>query len=452
MLLIKRLLIVLISLSLWSTSVYSGFDENVSYDGLFKVARDKGFVGVFISFKREKGISAWDLLTGGSKVQQWSEKKEQAIFDELGSEVSLSTVWRPYYGAMAVYVTEEGLVRLINSQHTRLPVSYSYTVGEDTFYDSSGTLVPAIEAEIDKNGWADVEVVLNVENLRYQYLSNGETLFLESAELDQELAVRIPQFTDSLQPNHIQYLAGKGSPVQRLKIDLEGWFALRVHKDIRAIRLVNAKKKVFKLDEKVLEHARENGFAQVILGLFNPFGYSPMSGRIPAKAWESQEIVIKETLNDFFAAFEKGSVKRIQDFGITFSSYVELSYSALQQLSKTPDLRIERIRFPGGGIGLLSTPNVQPVARYDDTTGLLMIDDVKVDGESHYVSLQDQGDFQFLLINATPLVSSVHSVPASYSTETLIADIPTVSAFGKIYKVKMKNTGDYLFSLTEVKE
>ena len=79
----------------------------------------------------------------------------------------------------------------------------------------------------------------------------------------------------------------------------------------------------------------------------------------------------------------------------------------------------------------------------------MIIDDVKVDGESHYVSLQDQGDFQFLLTNATPLASSVHSIPASYSTETLIADIPAVSAFGKEYKVQLKKSENGLFLLIE---
>jgi hypothetical protein len=79
----------------------------------------------------------------------------------------------------------------------------------------------------------------------------------------------------------------------------------------------------------------------------------------------------------------------------------------------------------------------------------LIIKDVLADGRTYYAELQDQGGYIFSLTDAIELPGSVHSGPADYSFETLLVNIPAVFAFNTLYKVQMKNDGDFLFSLVD---
>ena len=96
------------------------------------------------------------------------------------------------------------------------------------------------------------------------------------------------------------------------------------------------------------------------------------------------------------------------------------------------------------------SPEQQAVSVFDDKKGLLVIKEVNAAGLVYYVELQDQGEFQFLLTKVTGLSDSVHKTPASYSFESLLVDIPSVFAFGKLYTVQMKNNGSNVFFITKV--
>lgn len=86
----------------------------------------------------------------------------------------------------------------------------------------------------------------------------------------------------------------------------------------------------------------------------------------------------------------------------------------------------------------------------------LTIRNVSVNGISYYAGLIDQGGQQFQLIYATShehlLVPEEVKIPATYNVETLILDIPSVFAYGKLYKVKMKDNGQKLFTILEATE
>ena len=70
-------------------------------------------------------------------------------------------------------------------------------------------------------------------------------------------------------------------------------------------------------------------------------------------------------------------------------------------------------------------------------------------GRSYYVELQGSENFQFQLRTATLLSNPTDEAPASYNFNTLLLDIPSVFAFGKNYKVQMKNNGSF-FIITGV--
>jgi hypothetical protein len=91
----------------------------------------------------------------------------------------------------------------------------------------------------------------------------------------------------------------------------------------------------------------------------------------------------------------------------------------------------------------------QAVSVFNDKTGSLIIREVRVNGISYYAELQDQGGFQFVLLNASELSEPVHSTPADYSFDTLVVNIPSVFAFGRLYIVQMKDNGSGVFSVTQ---
>ncbi len=354
---LKTIAAVVTALCIQSTSVYSATIDEGLYKKLHEVASHKSFVRVLVGLDMDLSLSVIGEMS--PKFKQELAEKEQAVLDELGDTVSLSGQWKSGLGQMNLYVTTEGLERLANSRHVKGVMRSPIDNMLATFFDDTGTLVSDIEAEIDKNGFADVEVVLNLKNLVYDYLPDGKSVFSHSEEQDKELATQLPLFTKSLRAKHVTNLTsidGKNdhhSPVQRLRIDKEGFFDLREHQDIRALRLVNHQKKVTKLDREALESAKITGSAGVTISLSNPFGYSPQEGCMASKGWDSQTAMLKRTFKTILSTLGKKGVKNVQEFNGSPSIYADLSYSALQQLYKNPDLRIKKIRLNKGAYGPL---------------------------------------------------------------------------------------------------
>ncbi len=362
---LKKLAAVVTALCIQSTSVYSATIDEGLYKKLHEIASHKSFVRVLVGLDMDLSLSVIGDMS--PKFKQELAEKEQAVLDELGDIVSLSGQRKNGIGQMNLYVTTEGLERLANSRHVRDVMRSPVDSMLATFFDDTGTLVSDIEAEIDQNGFADVEVVLNLKNLVYDYFSDGKSVFSHSKELDKELVTQLPLFTRSLRAKHVTNLTsidGKNdphSPVQHLRIDKEGFFDLREHQGMRVLRLVNHQKKVIKLDREALESAKVTGSAGVIITLSHPFGYSPQKGRMASKAWDSQTTMLKRIFKTIFSTLEKEGVKNVQEFEGIPSIYADLSYSVLQQLYKNPDPRIKRIRLNKGAYGPLLNISTGPL-------------------------------------------------------------------------------------------
>lgn len=92
------------------------------------------------------------------------------------------------------------------------------------------------------------------------------------------------------------------------------------------------------------------------------------------------------------------------------------------------------------------------VAVYDDVSGLLTVRDVSGAGQVHYVELQNIGQFRFQLTRYYLLNGSIHAKPAEYDFNTLIAKLPSVYAYGKLWQVQIKNDGTWVFDLSSYQE
>ncbi len=358
----KKLLILITAFCLQSIPAHSASFDNLRE--LSEIARNKGFVRVLVGLDVDVSLSKLGKMSPELK-QELAEKK-QAILDGLGDTVSTSAQWSSGIGQICIYVTEEGLERLANNHHVKNIMASNIDGMLATYHDTTGTLIKDIEAEIDKKGSAKIEVVLNLENLSYSYLPSGKTLFKISAKQNKENRHRTSIVLDSLQTEHIQNLTNlkrkeknnptTKEPVQLLQIDKEGLFAIREHKDIRALRLVDTTKKPPKFDNDAIETAKKTGSAGVLISLYPPFGYSPQIGRLPTKAWHAQTAMLKKTFNDIFSSLGQDAVRDVQEFEGFPNIYAVLSYAALEQLYNNPDPRINRIRLNKGAYGpLLNT-------------------------------------------------------------------------------------------------
>ena len=82
----------------------------------------------------------------------------------------------------------------------------------------------------------------------------------------------------------------------------------------------------------------------------------------------------------------------------------------------------------------------QAVGVYDEVSGILIIKDIRIGDGIITASLQAQADFSFKLITVESLNSGVFNKPAFYDFDTLLAEIPTVFAFKKLWNVQLKAT------------
>lgn len=81
----------------------------------------------------------------------------------------------------------------------------------------------------------------------------------------------------------------------------------------------------------------------------------------------------------------------------------------------------------------------QAVAVYDEASGVLIVRDVWAGPYVYYAELQNIGNLRFQLKRAIILPGPIHAQPADYDSTPLIANLPSVFAFGKNWKIQLRN-------------
>lgn len=338
---------ILVCTGIQTTLAWSASYDQTEYQGLLDQASRKGYVRTMANLDIDVPMAA-NLRTPSIKSSLTA--KEDALLAKLGNNALKTGVWRNGLGQMGIYVNTTGLQQLAKSSDAR-------TIGRDStdglrtsVYDGDGRLA-RIEEAIEKNGFADVEVDLNLENFYFDIASNGKTIHKPSSAQQAEVRSMLPSFHASLPengvPNLVQLKADAGKPESRvpthaLRINKEGLFALKEHDQVRAIQLANIITEPPRLDTEVLDAARKNGYADVIINL-RFAGYSPLSGKLPAKAWQAQAASIRRAFVEVLSDLEPEAVKLAQDFGGLAGASVRLTANALERLFRTPDPRIQSI-------------------------------------------------------------------------------------------------------------
>jgi hypothetical protein len=345
-----------------SIPAYSANHDAQEYAALQRLAGEKQYVRVIIDLNVDIPLGAPDKQPAALKGRL--SAKEAAVFADLGKGALKTGSWKNGLGQMGAYVTEEGLKRLAVNSDVRA-FGLDPTGGmRSGIYDDDGR-VAKISAEIERNGFADVEITLNLENLDFDIGRNAAVVHKPTAAQRSEVQAIYPALRSSLPSrgtlNSLPSSPQSEGPAHTLRIDKEGLFALREHDNVRGLRLAgDAGATPFQIEPEVLDVARQFGYADVTIDLRRPSVYSPMKGKLPVKAWQAQVKAIREAFTDIFSSLSTDDVKLAQDFEGIASATFRLTTSALERITREPDPRLQRISLikgvSTGGITYIANP------------------------------------------------------------------------------------------------
>ncbi|GJL72652.1 MAG: hypothetical protein NMNS01_18510 [Nitrosomonas sp.] len=90
-------------------------------------------------------------------------------------------------------------------------------------------------------------------------------------------------------------------------------------------------------------------------------------------------------------------------------------------------------------------------ATYDQTSGILNLNDIQADGSHYRAELKQQDDQTFTLTTLQPDISRYAS-PAQYDPASGILQIPAIFVNGKLFRAALKNAGNSLFIINSLEE
>lgn len=318
--------------------------------------------------------------------------KEDAVLAELGKDALQSTVWRTGLGQIGVYVTQDGLRKLARSANVRRFARDMTAESRATVYSADGRLAK-IEAEIERVGYAVVEVVQNLENFELDLDGNGRITHRQSPAQLAEVASKRPNFLQRLPARGVLDLATAmatakappSSPAFTLRVNKEGYFHLKEHPEVRSLRLADAAEvESPRLDPEAIAYARKHGYADVFIDLQRFTGYSPMQGKLPAAAWKAQDAAMKRAFAQILNAVTPDVVATSTAFEGIASIFVRLPRVAIERIFAAPDPRIL-------GVSLNKRYARPFLAESSVTVNMPQAWNIGLKGSGQYVAILDSG-------------------------------------------------------------
>jgi hypothetical protein len=271
--------------------------------------------------------------------------KAGALLAELGAEAWKTGYWSNGLGQVGLYVTPNGLKYLANSGNARSFLRDPTDKMRTRLFDEDGRL-KAIEARIDSTGYADVEVVLNIESLEFDVGRDQAMKLLPSQAAAAEALALRQQFLDSLNPQAVPNLAalrtgGAGtSPTVAMRLTREGFHLLREHGHVRSMKLQGfVDTRAAKFDPDALAAARRDGSAEVIITLRGNEPFQPGRGYLPEKAWHSQSAAMRRAFAEILAEHE-GGILHVSDLSSIATVIARVSEPALARIYRNADPRV----------------------------------------------------------------------------------------------------------------
>ncbi len=335
---------------LTTSAAFGAQVEPSDYERLLKEANERGVASVLVTIDDTLTLEAIGNMPAEIKAEM--EQKAQPLLAELGQDALDAGYWNNGMGQIGLYVTASGLDVLANSSNaiTFMPdVTHTSRIRA---YDADGSL-DAIEDAINANGFADVEVFLNVDEGDYDIDRDGKTTFRPSPGLSKQIMSRLTSVNGQgfakgfrnydTRPSR----AAVPSPSFRVRADKNTFYGLRESDDVRAIRpldFVDSRPAQWPTD--ALAAAEASGSADVIVTLRGGAIFSPKTGFMSATALKAQVDANHRALDDVLtsAGASPASSAAATYFGLG-SIEVHLPHAALARLYKNADPRILSIEL-----------------------------------------------------------------------------------------------------------
>lgn len=312
-------------------------------------ANRAGVVRVMVSLDNSVTLEA--MHNNLPAVRSAMQQKANTLLAELGDDAWDVAQWQNGVGQMGVYVNASGLKKLAASNNAVAFMPDSTHAYRVRVSDSDGSL-DEVEQAIDAKGYADVEVLLNIEG-DYDIDKNGNSVFRPSAALLSEItdklrAIGARKFAGNLR-NLIAPAANpaKPEPSFKVRLDRKAFYALREDTDVRAIRPLGFKdKRQAHWPAEVLEKAKADGSADVIISLRGGSAYSPKGGYMSAAAWKAQGKAHGRVFDEILlgAGATRASLPVVDHEGLG-SMHVQLPYTALARLYANADARVLGVKL-----------------------------------------------------------------------------------------------------------
>lgn len=282
-----------------SISLAAQYDA-ADYENLLTEANSKGFVRVLITL--DDTITLEDMENKRATLSITMENKAQTVLAELGQNALKSGYWNNGIGQMGIYANEAGL-RVLAGSNTAITftrdITHAYRIKAA---DADGSL-EAIETAINANGSATVDIFLSVDAADYDIDNSGSTAFKPSAAMSKQAQ----HILDDMASQH--YATGiknpekdANRPVIRANIDKNAFYALIERDDVRAIRLVGyVDPRTAQWPEEVLEAAKEQGEAEIMITLRGGELFSPKTGYMSTAALKAQANANQRAFDDILS-------------------------------------------------------------------------------------------------------------------------------------------------------
>jgi hypothetical protein len=320
------------------------------YARLLNEAHSQGAVRVLVTL--DDAVTLERMKNDRPSVKAEMEAKAEILLAELGQDAMTSGYWNNGIGQVGVYVNAKGLGILANSTNAidfSSDVTQSYRIRA---YDADGSL-DAIETTINAQGFADVEVFMNIDEGDYDIDRNGKTVFRPSPELSDQIARRL----NNINTHHVArsfknydaspIKAAAPSPSFGVRIDKNAFYELRESEDVRAIRpvgFVDARQAKWPAD--VLKSAQVDGSAEVIITLRGGAVFSAKAGFMSTKALKAQADANQRAIDDILTDADTSSTSAVlASYAETGAIHARLPYDGLARLYKNADPRILSIEL-----------------------------------------------------------------------------------------------------------
>ncbi|MCW5608587.1 MAG: S8 family serine peptidase [Nitrosomonas sp.] len=302
-------------------------------------ARSKGVVRVMVTLDDTVSIEKMSDL---DSIKPSLEIKAQQLLDVLGNDVFSYPVWNNRVGQIGVYVNENGLEKLKMSEKAISIQPDRTHLFRIRVFDEDGS-VDKVEDSLSQNGFAEVELILNIEGIEYDLDQGNDTITRDQARLGELVAEKLQKLQNQPVGHELTNISiDSALPKAHAHIDRRTFYALLESEEVRAIRPVGFQDtRKAQWPEEVLEEAKEYGDAEILISLRGGELYTSKTGYMAESAVRAQAEAHQRTFEDILAAIGSPRVEASASTSAELGYFnAKLNYNELAQLYTYADPRI----------------------------------------------------------------------------------------------------------------